>query len=331
MAALAPAGAHPAVIWGALLGAEAPDIDIVVRWARGPVSYLKAHRGPTHGLVVLPALALGIAGGLKLLSPSAPFWQVFGFALLGCLSHLLFDLCNDYGTMALWPLSRRYIALDLIPIVDWRLLSIIGGGWLLHGLLPLPRTALFAGVWAALALYVALRLGQHRRAHAIVAERLDLSAECGEAARCGPGWAPERVSIHPTLFSWNAWRYVVQQPGEFWTGLVWLREARVSEPERAANVYDQVVLASLQAGIVAAFAGWVRRPRVEVRRRGDLLEVRWSDMRYEADGFSPFGAYAWLDEDLNLVDEGLLPKRPTAVNRAMLRRRLRRELGVLER
>lgn len=331
MAALAPDGVHPAVVWGAILGAEAPDIDIVVRLARGPVSYLKAHRGPTHGLAVLPVLALGIAGGLKLLSPSAPFWQVFSFTLLGCLSHLLSDLGNDYGTQALWPFSRRYIALDLIPIVDWRLLAIIGGGWLGSGLAPVPRPHFFTGVWVVLALYAIARFWQHRRAHAIVADRLNLSGDCGEGARCGPGWKPERISIHPTLFSWNAWRYVVQQPGEFWTGLVWVREGRVSEPERAINVYDQVVLASLQASIVATFASWTRRPRVDVKRRGDLLEVRWTDMRYEADGFSPFGAYAWLDESLNLVDEGLQPKRTAEVNRAMLRRRLRRELGLLER
>lgn len=328
VAALAPAGTHPAVVWGALLGAQAPDIDFVVRYVRGPVGYLRSHRGITHGLAVLPVQAVLIAGGLKLLSPAAPFWQVFWFALLGALSHVLFDFGNDYGTQGLWPFSNKRIALDIIPIIDIRLLAIIGTGWLLNAALTIERSLLFAGVWAALGLYFVARYIQHRRAHSIVAAQFDLSGDCGEAVGCGRGWSHERVTIHPTLFSWNAWRYVIQQPNAFWTGLVWVREGRVSEPEKAVNVYDQIVLASLKASVVTAFADWVRRPRVQVTHKNGLYEVHWSDMRYESDGLSPFTAYAWLDESLTLVDEGL--NRRQAMDRSMVRRRLRREMGILD-
>lgn len=319
---------HPAVVWGAVLGAESPDIDFVVRYLKGSVGYLKAHRGPTHGLAVLPVHAILIAGGLKLLSPTAPFWQVFWFALLGCLSHVLFDFGNDYGTQGLWPFSSKRIALDIIPIIDFRVLAIIGFGWFLNGILVLDRALLFAGVWVALAVYILARYRQHRQAHAVVAERFDLSGECGEAIGCGHGWNHERVTIHPTLFSWNAWRYVIQQPDEFWTGLVWVREGKASEPEKAVNAYDQIVLASMKSSVVSAFAGWARRPRVQVTPKDGLYEVRWADMRYESDGISPFTAYAWLDESLTLVDEGLRGKQ--VIDRAMVRRRLRREMGFLE-
>lgn len=312
------------------MGAEAPDIDFVVRYVKGQVGYLKAHRGPTHGLVVQPLLAAAIAGGLKILSPSAPFWAVFSFALLGCLTHVLSDFGNDYGTQGFWPFAKRYIALDLIPLLDWRLLAIIGGGWLLNGLLRVDRTLLFSLVWLVVGLYAVLRYTQHRRAHAIVAERFGPPCDCGERVGCGDGWSPEQVTIHPTLFSWNAWRYVIQRPGEYWSGLVWVRQRKVSEPEKATNAYDQIVLASLKSSIVTAFAGWVRLPRVEATRRDGLFEVRWTDMRYDIDGFTPFTAYAWLDENLTLVDEGLQPKHRPAMDRAMLRRRLRREFGLLD-
>lgn len=313
-----------------MLGAEAPDIDFVVRYVKGSVGYLRTHRGPTHGLAMLPVFALIIAGGLKLLSPTAPFWQVFWFALLGSLSHLLFDFGNDYGTQGLWPFSPRRIAMDILPIIDLRLLGIIGAGWLLNALLVMDRATLFVGVWLVIAAYLVARYVQHRRAHAVVAARFHLDGECGEAAGCGEGWPGERVSIHPTLLSWNAWRYVIQQPGEFWTGLVWVRQGRVSEPERATNTYDQLVLAGMKSSVVTAFAGWARRPRVQVTQQDGLYEVRWTDMRYEVDGFSPFTAYAWLDEELKLVDEGLQGKQKPTVDRAAMRRRLRREMGLLE-
>lgn len=318
------------MVWGALLGAEIPDIDFVIRYVKGQVGYLKAHRGPTHGLAVLPLQALAIAGVLKWLSPTAPFWPVFWFTLLGCLSHVLFDFGNDYGTQGLWPFSKRRIAMDIIPIIDVRVLGIIGFGWFLNWILVIDRALLFAGVWLALTLYSFARYRQHRKAHAVVAQRFQLEADCGEAAGCGEGWNQERVTIHPTLFSWNAWRYVIQQPGQIWTGLVWVGEGRVSEPEKAGNTYDRVVLASMKSSVVTAFASWVRRPRVEVTRRDDLYEVRWTDMRYEVDGFSPFTAYAWLDESLTLVDEGLKGRRKQAIDRSAIRRRLRREMGILE-
>lgn len=330
MAALAPGGVHPAVVWGALLGAEAPDIDFVVRYIKGSVGYLKEHRGPTHGLAVQPVLALLIAAGLRLLMPTAPFWQVFWFTLAGCLSHVLSDFGNDYGTQGFWPFSTRRIALDLIPIVDIRLLGIIGVGWLLNGLLAVERGLLFPGVWVAIGLYVYARYQQHKRAHAVVANRFDLTPDCGERAACGHGWTEDRVSIHPTLFSWNAWRYVLQQPGEFWTGMLWVGEGRVSEPEKATNTYDQIVLASLKSSVVTAFASWARRPRVQVTAQGGLYEIRWTDMRYEVDGFAPFQAYAWLDSDLTLVDEGLQGKQRPVITRAMVQRRLRREMGLME-
>jgi len=327
VAGLFPEGTHTAIYWSAVLGAELPDIDIVVQIVRGRVSYLRTHRGPTHGLVTLPLQAALIAGGLKLLNPGAPFASLFGAALLGTLSHVLFDFGNDYGTQGLWPFSLRRIAFDLIPIVDLGILAIIGAGWLASALLPVGRPTVFSGVWLALGLYVLVRFLLHRRAWALVVGHLQPPADCGNAVGCGLGWSVQSVTVHPTLLSLNAWRYVVQQPGGFQTGMVWVCPGRVSPPHRAVNQYDRVVLASLQAATVTAFASWTRRPRVEVSWRDGLWQVRWSDMRYEVDGFSPFTAYAWLDAELNLVDEGLGRRGDAVPERALLLRRLLQEAG----
>lgn len=330
VAAISPDGAHPAVIWGALIGAELPDIDFVVRYFKGPVGYLRLHRGPTHGLVSLVAESLAVAGLFALLWPGAPFGPTFLFTLLGCLSHVLSDFGNDYGTQGFWPFTPKRVALDLIPIVDLRLLAIILAGWVVHFAWPGHRQLLFAGVWFALAAYTFTRFLQHRRAVRLVESHFDLKSPCGEMAPCGDGWREERVTIHPTLLSFNAWRYVVQMPGEVWSGMVWVNHGRVGDPEKATNAYDQVVQASKKSQVVSAFAGWVRRPRAEVIQRDGLYQVRWSDMRYEVDGFAPFTAYAWLDENLTLVDEGLGSQRPEGLDREAVRRRLRREMGRLE-
>jgi inner membrane protein len=330
VAALAPTGVQPAIVIGTLLGAECPDFDFVLRLFGGEVTYLKHHRGPTHGLVVLPVWAAAFAGLLHLIWPGTGFWPIFWWTLLGGLSHVVFDFGNDYGTKGLWPFSQRWIAFDIIPIVDVWMLGLIAVGWVVNWLSPGQRQAVFAVVWLGLTAYVVLRFWLRSRAWHLVVSQFDLEKPCGDAVPCGVHWRHERVTIHPTLLSLNAWRYVVQGEGEYLTGMVWLRQGRVSEPERARNEHDEIVLASLKSQVVTAFAGWVRRPRVSVERQEDLYLVRWTEMRYEAEGFAPFSAYAWLDKHLRLVDEGLGSKKPEQMDREAVRRRLRKEMGKEE-
>lgn len=330
VAGLLPPGTHPAVIWGIIVGAEIPDIDIVVRFWKGPVGYLRNHRGPTHGLLVMPVLAAVITLVLGLIWRNAPLAQVYVWTLLGITSHVLYDFTNDYGTQGLWPFSRRWIAMDLIPISDVYVLAIIGAGWLISAFMPGHRQLVFVGVWVVLLAEVGLRFVLRRRAGRLVQEHFHLPEEDEEAAPSGAGWRKERVTIHPTLFSLNAWRYVVKAPGEYMVGMVWLRDGRVSEPHHARNNWDKVEKASLQSPIVSSFADWVREPRVEVERREGMFLVRWSEMRYEVGGFSPFTAYAWLDETLKMVDDGFGKQRPEQLDGKMLRHRLRQEMGSPE-
>lgn len=327
VAALVPDGTHPAVVWGILIGAEIPDADFVVRIWRGPVLYLRSHRGPTHGVISLAAAAALIATVLRLIWPDVGFGTLFLWTMLGCLSHTGFDIGNDYGTQAFWPLSRRWLAMDLIPIVDLYLLGAVAAGWAVNGLWPGHRHAIFAVVWGLIAIYVAARWWLRRQAWNLVKQHFDLSQPCGEFAPCGDRWAQERLSIHPSLLSLSAWRYVLQMPGEYLVGRVWVFDRRVGMPERARNEYDRIVKASHKSETISIFRSWARRPRVQVENRGGLYHVVWSDMRYEVEGFSPFTAYAWLDEDLKLIDEGLGKDRPPKVDLATFRRRLLYEMG----
>jgi hypothetical protein len=123
---------------------------------------------------------------------------------------------------------------------------------------------------------------------------------------------------------------VAQNEGEYLTGMVWVRQAKVGQPVRSQNLHDRVVLASLKAQVVGAFADWVRKPRVTVERRQDMYLVKWTDMRYDSEDFSPFTAFAWLDDELKLVDEGLGEQAPSEIKGDDLKRRLRKEMGRSE-
>lgn len=327
VAGLLPPGTEPAVVLGILLGAEAPDIDFVVRYWRGEAGYLRAHRGPTHGILSLILASALIAGALQWISAGTPFLTLFWWSLAGCLSHVLFDIGNDYGTQALWPFSNRRVALDVIPIVDPWILAIIGVGWLSHWIVPGHRAAIFTGVWAALGAHVLLRFWLHSRAVRVVTRHFAGTKVASGLIPCGDGWLDQRITVHPSLLSLNCWRYVVQSEGCYLTGQVWAMEGRVGSPTSSRNDSDAVVQASLQSPLVSTFVRWSRRPRAESKPQDGLILVTWTEARYERYGYSPFRAYAWLDRELSLVDEGFGPDRMSGISRELLVKALREEMG----
>lgn len=324
---MAPEGSTAALAVGVLVGAELPDIDVVVRYVRGPAHYLRIHRGPTHGVASVLVLSLITAVIIRWFAPATPLSLLWSWTLLGALSHIGFDVLNDYGTQVLWPFSRRWVAFDLVPIIDMWVVGAIGGGWLVHLVLGSPRTWVFTGVWAIIGTYLVMRVWAHRRACWLVSDRFKREAPSREAAPAGDGWPEERISVHPCILSLTAWRYLVKTETAYLTGSVWVSDGHVSEPERSSNQMDKIVHASLQSDFVAQFSHWVRRPRVTVSQHEGLYRVEWTEARYERFGFSPFRAYAWLDQELNLRDDGFGGTPARSVDGATWRKALHSEMG----
>ena len=123
------------------IAAEFPDIDTV--WSlRGPVSGFEHHRGITHTFLGLPFEAAVILLSFFLLhrfragrrtpgrhtdseirrkteQVAPPRWgPLFGFILLGLLSHLLLDYTNNYGLRPFFPFDDRWYAGSMVFIFD---------------------------------------------------------------------------------------------------------------------------------------------------------------------------------------------------------------------
>jgi inner membrane protein len=118
-----------------LIASNIPDIDIVTL-AGGGVSYLKWHRGPTHGPLGVVGLGLASAGLAWLwqrfrdarkgtppkAEPRASFGMLVAISMIGVLLHILMDLPTSYGTRVLSPFDWHWFAMDWLPIVDIYLL-----------------------------------------------------------------------------------------------------------------------------------------------------------------------------------------------------------------
>ncbi len=106
-----------AAVFGALSG-TLPDLDVFLSGG-DPWQHLLQHRGASHSLLVLPAVAVPV-GWLG--------WRIFGrrgrprdwirLAFWALVTHPLLDVCTTYGTQLLAPVSRKRFAIDCISIVD---------------------------------------------------------------------------------------------------------------------------------------------------------------------------------------------------------------------
>lgn len=116
--------------------ANLPDIDIV-GLARGPAFYLEHHRGITHSIVGM--LALAVAFPLLFWAAERLWARVRGHdsrarlkgllvcSLLLSASHPLLDWTNSYGVRPWLPWDGRWIYGDLLFIIDPWVWLVLGG------------------------------------------------------------------------------------------------------------------------------------------------------------------------------------------------------------
>lgn len=125
-----------------IVAANIPDIDGVCM-SLGTVS-LAMRRGITHGPIAMLVLPMLLTAFMLWFDrwqerrgkrpedrlPVDPAW-LFALALIGCLSHPLFDWMNSYGIRLLEPFSHRWFYGDALFIVDpWLLVILAAGVWL---------------------------------------------------------------------------------------------------------------------------------------------------------------------------------------------------------
>lgn len=194
----------PALTWAGILGAMAPDLDVVIRSQSNPLLFMVYHRNFSHGLLFAPVG--GALVGLLLwflLGRRHPFIDLMLAATLGMVTHGLLDSCTTYGTLLFWPFSQQRISWDFISIIDpvYTAILIIG---VIYGL------SFRKGKPAILALmistaYMGVGVLQHHRAMEFQKE---IAAIRGDPVAVG--------RAIPTLANLLVWRSIYQSEGNFY-------------------------------------------------------------------------------------------------------------------
>lgn len=107
-----------AILAGAAL-ATLPDLDVVIRYS-DPILAMTHHRGFSHSLFVLTAVAVGLTLFWRLLraDPRYSAGYLFLALWLTLITHPLLDAFTSYGTQLLWPLTPVPQAWASLFIID---------------------------------------------------------------------------------------------------------------------------------------------------------------------------------------------------------------------
>lgn len=108
--------AHAAMI-ATLAGSQAPDIDTVLKLKNNAV-YIRNHRGFTHSIPAVLFWSVAIPGILMLFYHHGNFLHLWLWTLLAVVLHVFVDIFNAYGTQAIRPFSKKWVALGLINTFD---------------------------------------------------------------------------------------------------------------------------------------------------------------------------------------------------------------------
>jgi inner membrane protein len=271
-----------------ILAGNAPDADIIVGF-KGSLDYLKYHRGITHSLVGIVALAFVIWGLVYWLGrkakpkPSLPLnarWLLLA-ALLGTGSHLLLDFTNSYGVRPFLPFNGRWYAWDIMYILDPLLLTLLilglGVPWVLRMVseeVGARKARSAAGAVFCLAALVALwgvRDFAHRRALSI----LD--------SRTYSDQVPERSSALPTMANPFAWMGVVETATSFHIEDVNALDASGSPDEVQKFEKPQpspALAAAMKTRGGKIMLDFARFPWAQVNETEDGYLVSLSDLRF---------------------------------------------------
>ena len=274
-----------AVIAGTIIGSQAPDIDTVLKLRNNAV-YIRHHRGITHSIPAVILWPILIAGGLWLIIPEANLLHLWLWTFLAVFVHVFVDIFNSYGTQALRPFSRKWVALGVINTFDPIIFGIHVVGLLLWmlGLNPVPT---FLTMYAIIFLYYILRFAVQHAVKNSVKHTIPDAHE---------------IIVAPTI-KFLQWRVAAISKTHHYVGRAYGRSITIYDKfERNPLPESDLVKAALKDHNLSAFTSFSPIYRWEITEFEHIYEVRLIDLRYRSNDYYPFVAVAHLNEELEIVN-----------------------------
>ena len=274
-----------AVIAGTIIGSQAPDIDTVLKLRNNAV-YIRHHRGITHSIPAVILWPLLISGVLWLIMPDANWLHLWLWTFLAVFVHVFVDIFNSYGTQALRPFSRKWVALGVINTFDPIIFGfhVVGLLFWMLGANPVPT---FLIMYIIMVGYYILRFAVQKAVKNSVLHTIPDADE---------------IIVAPTM-KFFEWRVAAISKSHHYVGRAYGRSITVYDKFDRVSIPDSdLVTAALKDKNLSAFISFSPIYRWEITEHEQIFEVRLIDLRYRSNDYYPFVAVAHLNEDLEVVN-----------------------------
>lgn len=274
-----------AVIAGTIIGSQAPDIDTVLKLRNNAV-YIRHHRGITHSIPAVILWPLLISGVLWLFMQDANFLHLWLWTFLAVFLHVFVDIFNSYGTQALRPFSKKWVALGVINTFDPIIfgIHIIGLLFWMFGVNPVPT---FLIMYAVIFVYYLLRFAVQSAVKNSVRNTIPDAKE---------------IIVAPTM-KFFQWRIAAISDTHHYVGRAYGRSISIYDKfERVPLPESDLVKVALEDQNLSAFTSFSPIYRWEITKFERLYEVRLIDLRYRSNDYYPFVAVAHVNKELEIVN-----------------------------
>jgi inner membrane protein len=273
-----------AIMIGTITGSHAPDFDTVLK-LKNNATYIRHHRGVTHSLPALLLWPSIITGLIYLFFPGINFLHVWLWTFLAVFLHVFVDIFNAYGTQALRPINKKWVALGIIntfdPFIFLAHLAAIFL-WIYNG----HPVQIFSTLYFTIFFYYVLRFYKKKQVIDLINQKIPDA---------------KKIVISPTIY-FSKWHVAVKTDDKFFVANVLKNELDILDKFKIEPIPDNPIMeAAFKDENLSAFLSFSPIYRWELDQYNDHYEVRFIDLRYRSNGYYPFVAVVQLDEDLNIV------------------------------
>ncbi|MFD1739692.1 metal-dependent hydrolase [Bacillus salitolerans] len=269
---------------GTIVGSQAPDLDTILK-LRNNAKYIRNHRGITHSIPAVLLWPIAITGAIYTFVPQVNIVHLWIWTFLAVILHVFVDIFNAYGTQALRPFSRKWVALGVINTFDPFIFFAHLVGILLWSLGADPATT-FLSMYVGIAVYYVVRYNMRRSVTNHVKKIIPDATE---------------IIVSPT-YRFNSWHIAVKSEDYFYVVRSVRGEIIIHDTfERTPIPNTPIMEAARKDENVSAFLSFSPVYRWEIEEYEDHVEVKFIDLRYRSKGYYPFVAVVQLDRSLEIV------------------------------
>ncbi len=272
------------VMFATLIGSQAPDFDTILK-LKNNAQYIRNHRGITHSIPAVLLWPILITAILSFFVPGLNNFHLWLWSFVAVFFHVFVDIFNAYGTQALSPFKKKWIALGVIYIFDpfiffSHVITIVI--WQMG----VQQGYAFLGLYLILPIYYYWRFSTRKEVYQKAKQ------EHPDATH---------IFISPTI-NWQRWHVVIRTKKMMYVAQAIGDQLNYFESYPFEPIPNHPIInAALKDENLAAFLSFSPSYRWEIVNEADHHEVRFIDLRYRSKGHYPFVAIVKLDFKLNIL------------------------------